>query len=272
MNNSIIFHEIISQSPVELQPFYAQVFGWQFTMVSDTPELVAIKNSVIQPFGLPNGPAPAGLLTQQSDEPGYRKDTLFYVQVESVDATLEAVQQHGGKVLLPKATDPIGDYRYTLAVVADPENNHLGIMEPVQIVGSHGHTQPAPVTASQFAFNEIISENPSTLVQQFYQPIFRWRAVDAGTPEAPFFEISTTLTHTMPQLGIAKIADSPGFGKFNGFYIQVEDVANTLAIIQQHGGQTVMPPVSTTLGNKAVEIAMFCDPQHNRIGLISTSG
>lgn len=35
MNNSIIFHEIISQSPVERQPFYAQVFGWQFTMVSD---------------------------------------------------------------------------------------------------------------------------------------------------------------------------------------------------------------------------------------------
>ncbi|MCY7297255.1 VOC family protein [Alteromonas sp. a30] len=170
MNNIIIFQEIIAKSPIELKGFYANVFDWQFTPVSESPELIAIKNSVIQPFGLPDELGPAGLLTQQSNE-----------------------------------------------------------------------------------------------------PILNWRIVDASTPDGPFFEITTILTdfNAMPQPGIAKVAERPGFSKFNGFYIQVKDVADTLEMIEQHRGEILMPPVNTALGSKNVDTAMFCDPQDNRIGLIS---
>lgn len=291
MNNTIIFHEIISQSPADLSGFYRTIFDWKLTQFSEVPELVSIQNSVIQPFGLPGGPAPAGLLTQQSSEPGYQKNTLFYIQVESIDKTLEAVIKRGGKVVLPKTTDPIGDYEYTLAVFSDPENNHIGIMEPVQIeatddiiesveineseetvldaFGNNGIN--SPVTASQFAFNEIITPNPATLAKQFYEPIFDWNITETGTPEAPFFEVVTDIKDidARPQLGIAKEAKKAGFSQFNGFYIQVDDVTGTLQKIKRHDGRILMPPTQIPLSNKTVEIAMFCDPQHNRIGLIN---
>ena len=51
--------------------------------------------------------------------------------------------------------------------------------------------------------------------------------------------------------------------QFTHFYVQTDDVAQTLAQIEGLGGKTIVPPVAIPTGT----FAWFADPEGNVVGL-----
>ncbi|NAW66676.1 hypothetical protein [Photobacterium halotolerans] len=255
MTNPFVFHEIVTPAPFDLSHFYGEVFGWQFQRIDDQGTLYAIRSPT-------PGCAPVGLLTKTSDEPGFSQNTLFYIQVKDIDAFLPKAVSLDAQIVMPATASSLGEWQYRLAVLCDPQGNHFGVMEPVTRAG-----QVAALPGSPFDFNEIVTANPEALVARFYQPLFDWTIEQAGSPEAPFYTISTGQNATLSG-GIAKISDKPGFHAYAGFYIRVDDIARSLEKIGLMGGEVIMPEVTVPLGDELVSIAMFADPQCNQLGLI----
>ncbi|KDM91185.1 VOC family protein [Photobacterium galatheae] len=259
MRNLFVFHEIVTPSPSGLCRFYGEVFGWRFQPMDDQGALFAILSD--RP-----GDAPVGLLTQTSAEPGFAQATLFYVQVEDIDSFLPRVVALGGEIVMPATSSLLGEWQYRLAVISDPQQNQVGVMEPVTRDG-----QVVPVPVSPFRFNEIVTPDPVSLADEFYALLFDWQIQETGPSDAPFLTISTGQS-LEPAGGIAQTADKAGFNHFASFYIEVDDVKAALGQVEASGGQTVMPAVPVPLGETMVTIAMFTDPQQNQLGLISRRG
>ncbi|NAW87149.1 VOC family protein [Photobacterium halotolerans] len=255
MTNPFVFHEIVTPAPFDLSHFYGEVFGWQFQRIDDQGTLYAIRSPT-------PGCAPVGLLTKTSDEPGFSQNTLFYIQVEDIDAFLPKAVSFGAQIVMPATASSLGEWQYRLAVLCDPQGNHFGVMEPVTRAG-----QVVPLPGTPFDFNEIVTAHPTELVARFYQPLFDWTIEQTGSSEAPFYTISTGRNATLSG-GIAKVSEQPGFNSYAGFYIRVDDIALSLEKIGLMGGEVIMPEVTVPLGDERVSIAMFTDPQRNQLGLI----
>ena len=89
----------------------------------------------------------------------------------------------------------------------------------------------------------------------FYSAVFAWR-IDAG----PMGMIDTGSAEGIPG-HIAALGHEPH--QFTHFYVQTDDVAQSLAQIEQLGGKTVVPPVEIPSGT----FAWFADPEGNVVGL-----
>ncbi|HEX3540823.1 MAG TPA: VOC family protein [Acidimicrobiales bacterium] len=104
---------------------------------------------------------------------------------------------------------------------------------------------------------EIIGTDAAAL-QTFYRDTFDW-TIDANNP----------VNYGM--VAAAEGGISGGVGpSMDGkptinFYIEVPDLAAALKDVEAHGGKTVMPPMDVPGGPS---IAMFNDPEGNRIGLV----
>jgi uncharacterized protein len=97
--------------------FYSDVFNWKI----ETSE--EYNYTMFQSEGGPGG----GFVSPSEDASpfAYKKDSLLiYLATDNIDATLAAVEAHGGKTVLPKTEIPqVGWW----AVFTDPTGNHLGL-------------------------------------------------------------------------------------------------------------------------------------------------
>lgn len=94
--------------------FYSTLFGWQ---ISALPEYADYPM-----WRAPNQISGGGLATRTADFTQPRS----YVEVDSIDAALAAVEGLGGAVAIPKS--PISDTSW-FAVVRDPSGNLMGLFE-----------------------------------------------------------------------------------------------------------------------------------------------
>lgn len=111
MPNPIIYFEIGSPDRAKSAQFYSKLFDWQ---ISD-----AGPSSPINP-----GSGIGGHLNSLGHEP--QKYTMFYVQVDDVQAHLDKAKALGGKTLVPPVRIPTG----TFAWMADPDGNIIGLLKP----------------------------------------------------------------------------------------------------------------------------------------------
>ena len=103
---------------------------------------------------------------------------------------------------------------------------------------------------------EIIGRDGKRL-QDFYGSLFDWR-IDANNP------MNYGLVEAAaPGIG-GGITQSDGAPMVT-FYVDVTDLAATLASVEKLGGKTVMPPMDVPGGPT---IAMFQDPDGNTIGIM----
>ncbi len=109
--------EIYGTHPTQLVEFYRQVFGWQmekmegidyWRVVPETSE----SNSLI------------GGLTYRTIP--NLNSFLLYVNVNSMDETLEKILKMGGKIVRPKTAVPRAGW---VTIVADSEQNIFGIWQ-----------------------------------------------------------------------------------------------------------------------------------------------
>ncbi len=110
----VVRWQILSPRPDEVGRFYGSVFGW--TERRDNA-LGYREINTGSPKGIPGGVWPA-----PPDAPSF---VQLFVEVDDIDATIDAVTSNGGTILVPKSALPDGD---TMAVVRDPLGMSLGLV------------------------------------------------------------------------------------------------------------------------------------------------
>ena len=110
MGQPVVHFEIGCRDTAKTSDFFAKLFGWQMQAMGPAAMINTEAGTGIQ-----------GHISSLGHEP--HNYTIFYVQVDDVQAYLDKVASLGGKTLVPPVTIPTG----TFAWFADPEGNTIGL-------------------------------------------------------------------------------------------------------------------------------------------------
>ena len=112
MGHPIVHFEIGCRDRAKTQQFFTDLFGWQ---IQGGPAGVI---DTASQRGIP------GHITSLGHEPHHY--TMFYVEVDDVQAYLDKATTLGGKTLVPPIKIPTG----TFAWLADLDGNTIGLLKP----------------------------------------------------------------------------------------------------------------------------------------------
>ncbi len=112
MGHPVVHFEIGCKDIAKTEQFFGDLFGWH---TQRNGPASAIDTG--SPGTLP------GHITSLGHEPEHY--TIFYVEVEDVQAYLDKAVALGGKVVVPPVKIPTG----TFAWFADPEGNTIGLLK-----------------------------------------------------------------------------------------------------------------------------------------------
>jgi hypothetical protein len=118
--NRVIHFEIYTDQPESMQPFYQDVFGWKFRKFEGGPMEYWLVTT-----GDEANPGINGGMTRLRE--GQSAGTLNTIAVESLDRTIDKIEQRGGRICVPKMAIPTVGW---LAYAEDPAGNIFGIIEP----------------------------------------------------------------------------------------------------------------------------------------------
>ena len=113
MGKPVVHFEIGCRDKGKTEAFYSKLFDWQMEAAG--------------PASMIDTGAGAGInghMTALGHEPFHY--TIFYVQVEDVQAALNKATELGGKTLVPPIDIPTGSFAW----FADPEGNTVGLCKP----------------------------------------------------------------------------------------------------------------------------------------------
>jgi predicted enzyme related to lactoylglutathione lyase len=113
MGRPVIHFEIGCRDRAKTSDFYSKMFDWQITEAGPASNIQT---------GSPQGIA--GHITSLGHEPEHY--TMFYVDVEDVQAALDKAVALGGKKVVGPIPIPAG----TFAWFTDPDGNMIGLMKP----------------------------------------------------------------------------------------------------------------------------------------------
>ena len=113
MSNPVVHFEIGCQNQEKTADYLSQLFGWKMQAMGPATMIDTGSDSGIK-----------GHITALGHEP--QRYTIFYVQVDNVQAYLDKAGKLGGKTLVPPVEIPTG----TFAWFADPEDNTVGLWKP----------------------------------------------------------------------------------------------------------------------------------------------
>ncbi|MGI9070107.1 MAG: VOC family protein [Bryobacteraceae bacterium] len=116
-NNRIVHFEIPANQPEALTKFYSDLFGWKFQKAPIAgPEYWLCETGS-------EGPGINGAVMQRQNA---QQPWMNYVDVASIDSTIENATKLGAKVALPKMPVPgVG----AVAAIIDPQGNICGLWE-----------------------------------------------------------------------------------------------------------------------------------------------
>ena len=112
MSNPVVHFEIGCRDKAATDEFYSKLFDWKLSPMGPATMIDTGAGGI------------AGHITSLGHEP--HQFTHFYVQVDDPQATLDKVQELGGKTLVPPQEIPMG----TFAWFADPEGNTVALWKP----------------------------------------------------------------------------------------------------------------------------------------------
>ncbi|WP_089138496.1 VOC family protein [Vibrio rumoiensis] len=228
---TIIWRDLATTAPDKVQPFYHNVFGWNFESVNNDYSLITYQGQPI-----------AGMAKMPSNS-----STNYWLPVIStnnVDNTLSQSKLAGGKTLIKKTTLK---GRGELAVIQDPQGAVFSILNTFT-----GDPAPLAKQDGNWIWQEIWTDNISQS-QSFYQKLGDFKSTD-----------KTMLGHSYSYLAIN---DQPAFGfvkKPNAEvpttwvnYIKVSDINATVEKIELNGGHVLMAPTKEVRNGT---VAIIRDP------------
>jgi uncharacterized protein len=113
MGHPVVHFEIGCRDRDKTGRFFADLFGWHIQQNGPASTI-----DTASPSGIP------GHITSLNHEPYHY--TMFYVEVEDVQAYLDKAAALGGKTLVPPIRIPTG----TFAWLSDLDGNVIGLLKP----------------------------------------------------------------------------------------------------------------------------------------------
>ncbi|MEO6248063.1 MAG: VOC family protein, partial [Sphingomicrobium sp.] len=166
-HGDFIWYELMSPDPDASKRFYDAVVGWD---IEPQPS----GEMDYRMINIPGAGNAGGVMriSAEMQEHGARPGWLGYLAVDDVDAMVKAVEQHGGKTLMPPHDLP-GVGRF--AMITDPQGAPLYVMKPTPPPGQEG-TASTVFSVDQpmhVRWNELITSDPEGAVH-FYKQHFGW--------------------------------------------------------------------------------------------------
>jgi predicted enzyme related to lactoylglutathione lyase len=236
-----VWHELMTTDTKAAGAFYPKVTAWK-TQAWDKDPSYTMWVSGKGPFG--------GVRTLPDAERGARPHWLPYVGTPDVDATLQAAQGLGARVLMG-ATDIPSAGRF--AVLADPQGATFAIYGvPADSTGNGGSSSGPP----EFSWHELTTSD-AVAALRFYSELFGWTEVGK---------------HDMGPMGVYHLVGIQGVQSIGMFtsppdrpmptqwmcYAHVPDVDKSANAAKAAGGKLVNGPLEVPGGTW---IAHLVDPQ-----------
>ena len=114
MGNPVVHFEIGCKGKAKTEQFFTDLFGWRIQSNGPASMIDAAEH------GIP------GHITALGHEPFHY--TIFYVQVDDVQASLDKAVALGGKIVVPAIKTPA----FTFAWFSDLEGTTIGLLKPAK--------------------------------------------------------------------------------------------------------------------------------------------
>jgi len=238
-----VWFDLITPDPLAAQAFYGQVFGWTFQPVADASDYTAIAaggrliGGVFRPVVSQDSPA------------GSR--WLSFVSVRDMRKAMSKLGGMGFTTLLPATKVP---GRGTHAVMRDPQGAILGLLK-----SASGDPRDEPVGPGEFFWVDLYARDVVTASAAYAAIGYNIVPADEDQGDRMLLE-----SNGYARAGITQMptdAREPGWLP----YVQVEDVAATVAAAQSAGGKVLMAPDDAVLDGN---VAVIGDPLGGVIGVI----
>ncbi len=246
LRGQFIWHELMTPNAQAAADFYSSVLPWR-TEASTVPGYTLWMSG---PDGVA-GLMPQPQAVRDSDTP---PSWLVYIAAPDVDATAEAAQRLGGK-LLKAPTDIPGIGRF--AVLSDPQGAAFAVFMPAMTAPPRA----TPVPAGRFSWHELATIDPQGALA-FYAQLFGWTrgpAHDMGA--GGLYQI---IEHAGVQIGGMHVLQDPSKPPRWLGYVRVERLDEALAAVRTHGGRVLQGPHVVPGGDR---VAQVMDPQGGVIAL-----
>ena len=254
-HGSHIWYELITPDPDGAKAFYDAIVGWDV----EAQPAGEMDYRMINRSG---GGFAGGVtrLTGEMQSHGARPVWLGYIGVDDVDQSVAAVQQGGGKALMPAFDIPnVG----RIAMVADPQGNPFYIMKPKPPEGQEdAQSDVFSATAEQrVSWNELSTADPAA-ARAFYGELFGWTSDEfmpmGGFGEYRFFD------HAGRRIGAVFGVMPEGSAAWR-YYIRVPSIAQAAEAVKASGGTVSMGPHEVPGGD---HIIVGNDPQGAEFALV----
>ena len=248
-----IWYELMTPDPMGAKAFYDAVVGWNIS--EGAPEFGGYRMIGRSDGGNAGGVLP---LTDEMQQHGARPTWLGYVSVADVDQAVVAIEQAGGKGLMPAFDIPnVG----RIAMVADPQGAPFYVMRATPPEPKAQSDVFSPTAEQRVGWNELSTNDP-VAARKFYTGQFGWGSdefMDMGEMgEYRFLEQDGTRIGAL--CGVMQ-GQQPKWR----FYFRVPSISAAKQTAEAKGGTIHMGPHQVPTGDY---IIIGSDPQGAEFALV----
>ena len=249
-----IWYEIATKDPATTKAFYEAVAPWT---IGEAAEGSPVDYRMIDTGG---GDFAGGFANLSGpDAPGMATGWKFYLGVDDVDATAEAITAAGGTVTMPP-WDLEGVGR--MALVADPQGNPFYIMRGASPEDSTVFARNREL--GKCSWNELATSD-AVAGNAFYAKVFGWTypnkmEMPDGMGDYTFIDCAGQ------ELGATMKVGGPGQPTGWHFYFRVADIDRAAETVAAKGGTVFMGPMEVPGGER---IIMASDPTGSVVGFVA---
>jgi len=242
-----VWFDLVTDDPATERRFYGAVFDWRFRAIDGAPESYTV---------IENAGRNIADMFRHVPPPGATSTArwLALISVNDPGQTVQYVERHRGKVIVPLATIA---GRGTHVLFRDPQGAVFGVLR-----SESGDPPDTPVADGDFFWLDLLTRNPAQAAE-FYRDLAGYR-VDLS-------ELAEGVTRAvLASEGYARagIAAMPAAVKQPGWlpYILVEDVAGTLQKVHAAGGTVLVEPRADLLDGN---LGVIADPRGGVLGIVN---
>lgn len=255
LQGAFVWYELMTSDPEAAKAFYEPVTGWSMTTSHGEPaddSYGFISNA--------DGGMTGGILRLKPEmiDHGARPGWLGYVGVDDCDAAVKAVEEAGGRSLMPPMDIAMAG---RVALVADCSGAPFYVMTPTPPPGGGESTAFSPSLVGRCGWNELLAGDAAEAIA-FYIGLFGWglpEPMDMGAMGKYQF-----ITHDGTMLGaiMQKPEQVPAPPHWN-YYFRVPDITPAIAATESGGGKIANGPMQVPTGDWIIQAfdpegAFFC--------------
>ena len=241
-----VWHELMTTDTDAASDFYSRVVPWK-AEDSGMPSYSIWMSGKVRAGGL--------MALPESDGPATPPHWIIYVGTPDVDATVEAAEKLGGKVLKPAADIPnVGRF----AVLSDPQGAAFAVFTPSSMP-EEGILPSGGV--GDFTWHELATTDPDAALS-FYTELFGWSKGAAHDMGDFTYHIVTLDGKDVG--GVYKVRDNSTPPNWLS-YVHVADASKAANAVKSAGGRVLNGPMEVPGGSWIVQVL---DPQGGAIALV----